>query len=310
MPTSDQLQRGSVIGGYRIDELISRGGMGVVYRATNVGLNRIYALKVVAPQLADDDRFRERFKREIRVAASLQHPNVVAIHYAGEHDGLLLLAMEFVDGIDLRNLLKQSGALHPDRAIDLLAQLASALDAAHAKGLVHRDVKPANVLVTVRDGEERAYLIDFGLAKRFESVSDLTAAGVVVGTVDYMSPEQITGGRVEACTDIYALGCVFFQMLSGKVPYERENSVTKLFAHVHDPPPALEGALADLYPAFGPVLERAMAKNPEDRYRSAGELAREAAAALRGGRHTAPPTVVGIGEAAPSSTDETSRPWS
>lgn len=294
-----QLERGSVIGGYRIDELISRGGMGVVYRATNVALNRIYALKLLAPELADDDQFRERFKREIRIAASLHHPHVVEIHYAGEHEGLLFLVMDFVYGTDLNKLLRKTGALEPDRAVELLAQLASALDAAHRKGLVHRDVKPANVLITVRDGEEHAYLTDFGLAKRSDTVGALTKKGVVVGTVDYMSPEQVTGGVSDARTDIYALGCTFFHMLTGNVPYERENSVATLFAHVHEPPPALEAPLADSYPTLGAVVKKAMAKEPADRYLSAGDLASDAAAALRGMRSTEPATLVATGEARP-----------
>ena len=277
-----QLERGFVIGGYRIDELISRGGMGVVYRATNVALNRIYALKVLAPELAGDEAFRERFKREMRIAASITNPNVVGIHYAGEQDGLLFFVMDFIHGTDLRDVLKKSGPIDPGRAVELLAQCAGALDAAHARGLVHRDVKPANILITVHGGEEHAYLTDFGVAKRFDTVAGLTAHGAVVGTVDYMAPEQITGGEIDARTDVYALGCVFFQMLSGKIPYERENSVAKLFAHVHEPPPSIEGALADLYPTFGDVLEKAMAKEPEDRYLSAGDFARDAAAALRG----------------------------
>jgi serine/threonine protein kinase len=295
-----QLESGFVIAGYRIDELISRGGMGVVYRVTNVALNRIYALKVLAPELAGDEAFRERFKREMRIAASIRHPNVVGIHYAGEDEGLLFFVMDFVYGTDLREMLRKSGAVEPSRAVDLLTQFAAALDAAHARGLVHRDVKPANILITVQDGEEHAYLTDFGVAKRFDSVAGLTAHGAVVGTVDYMSPEQITGSHTDARTDIYALGCVFFQMLTGKIPYDHENSVAKLFAHVHEPPPPLDGALADLFPTFGQVLDKAMAKEPSDRYLSAGDFARDAAAALRGARFTGPPTVVGIGEATPA----------
>src|SRR5437764_56487 len=198
----DQLERGSVIVGYRVDDLIGRGGMGLVYRVTNVALNRIYALKVLAPGLAEDDQFRERFKREMRIAASLHHPNVVGIHYAGEDDGLLFFVMDFIYGSDLRELLTKSGALDPTRAVELLDQLASALDAAHRRGLVHRDVKPANIMITVRDGEEHGYLTDFGVAKRYDVASDLTAKGAVVGTVDYMSPEQISGGEIDARTDI------------------------------------------------------------------------------------------------------------
>jgi serine/threonine protein kinase len=297
---SGQLERGFVIGGYRVDELISRGGMGAVYRATNVALNRIYALKVIAPELAGDDPFRERFKREMRIAASLNHPNVVGIHYAGEQDGLLFLVMDFVYGTDLRHLLLKSGALEPERAVDRLAQVASALDAAHRKGLVHRDVKPGNILITVRDGEEHAYLTDFGLAKRSDTVGGLTQVGAVVGTVDYMAPEQVSGGITDARTDIYALGCVFFQLLTGNVPYERENSIATLFAHVHDPPPQLDARVTDTHPAFSAVMERAMAKAPADRYVSAGDFARDAAAALRGMRYAGPPSLVATGEAKPT----------
>ena len=197
-----------MIAGYRIDGVIGRGGMGVVYRATNVALGRTYALKVLAPELADDDEFRERFKREIRIAASLNHPNVVGIHYAGEHDGVLFLAMDLIDGTDLREVIADSGPLEPERAVGLLLQITCALDAAHRDGLVHRDVKPANVLISVRDGQEHAYLTDFGLAKRFDTATALSVKGLVVGTVDYMPPEQITGSHTDARTDIYALGCV------------------------------------------------------------------------------------------------------
>jgi serine/threonine protein kinase len=187
-PRGTQLEIGSVIAGYRVDELIGRGGMGVVYRATNVALNRSYALKVLAPELAGDDQFRERFKREIRIAASLDHPNVVGIHYAGEHDGVLFLAMDLIDGTDLGDVIRRTGPLAPERAVGLLLQITSALDAAHREGLVHRDVKPANVLISVEDGREHAYLTDFGLAKRFDAATALTMKGLVVGTVDYMPP--------------------------------------------------------------------------------------------------------------------------
>ena len=295
----DHLQTGTVVAGYRIEELIGRGGMGLVYRVRHVDLNRIYALKVLSPDLAEDQQFRDRFKRETRIAASLHHPNVVAIHYAGDHEGLLFFVMDYVTGTDLREILSRSGALDPGRAVELLDQFASALDAAHRRGLVHRDVKPANILITVRDGEEHAYLTDFGLAKKFDTASGLTVKGAVVGTVDYMAPEQITGAHTDARTDIYALGCVLYQMLTGSVPYERENSVATLFAHVHEPPPPLEPSVRTAYPAFEPVLEKAMAKDPDDRYLSAGDFARDAAAALHGMRHTGPPTIVGTGDATP-----------
>ena len=296
------LERGSVVAGYRIDELISRGGMGFVYRATHLALGRIYAVKVLAPEYADDEQFRERFRREIRIVASLRHPHIVGIHYAGEHQGLLFLVMDFVSGSDLDEIMRTTGALDPSRATAILTQVASALDAAHEKGLVHRDVKPANILLTVRDGEEHAYLTDFGIAKKLDTVTGidgLTRRGAIVGTVDYMAPEQAIGGHKDARTDVYALGCVYYQMLSGKVPYEREDSVATLYAQVHEPPPTLSDQLAELYPTFGAVIEKAMAKEPEGRYLSAGDFARDANAALAGSRSTSPPSVVGTGEADP-----------
>jgi serine/threonine-protein kinase len=299
-----ELERGAVVAGYRVDSLISRGGMGVVYRVTNVALHKVYALKTLAPELTDDEQFRERFRREMRIAASIAHPNVVGIHYAGEHDGLLFLVMDFIYGTDLRHLLHESGALEPDRAVDLLVQFASALDAAHAKGLVHRDVKPANMLITVRDGEEHGYLTDFGVAKRSDNIGALTTTGAVVGTVHYMAPEQVTGDHSDARTDVYALGCVFFQMLTGAVPYERDNSIATLFAHVHDPPPPLPVELAELYPTFGAVIEKAMAKKPEDRYLSAGDFARDAGCALSGIRYSGPATLVATGDAKPLPTED------
>jgi serine/threonine protein kinase len=295
----DELRAGSVVAGYQIEALIGRGGMGLVYQVRHVSLNRIYALKVLAPSLAEDDQFRERFRREMRLAASLHHPNVVGIHYAGEHEGMLFFVMDYVTGTDLREILLKCGSLEPSRAVELLEQFASALDAAHARGLVHRDVKPANILISIRDGEEHAYLTDFGLAKKFDTASGLTVKGAVVGTVDYMAPEQITGAHTDARTDIYALGCVLFQMLTGSVPYERDNSVATLFAHVHEPPPPLGDSIGAEHPAFAPVLEKAMAKEPSDRYLSAGDFARDAAAALHGMRNTAPATIVGTGEATP-----------
>jgi len=204
-----RLERGAELGGYRIEQQIGSGGMGIVYRVTNVALGRVYALKVLAPELAEDEQFRRRFQREMRIAASIDHPNVVGIHYAGEQDGFLFLAMDYVDGEDLRQLLLRDGAMEPSRAVGILTQVGFALDAAHAKGLVHRDIKPGNMLLTVRDGEERAYLTDFGLAKRSSTLAELTVAGSIVGTADYMAPEQVAGEPSDARTDVYALGCVF-----------------------------------------------------------------------------------------------------
>jgi serine/threonine protein kinase len=300
MPVEGDIRRGSVIGGYRIDDLIGRGGMGLVYRVTNVALNRIYALKVLTPELAEDEQFRKRFAREMRLAASLHHPNIVGIHYAGEHDGMLFFVMDYVPGTDLRAILVKEGALDPTRAVDLLEQLGGALDAAHGRGLVHRDVKPANVMVTVERGEEHAYLTDFGLAKKYDTASGLTVKGAVVGTVDYMAPEQIVGGHTDSRTDIYGLGCVFFQMLTGNVPYERDNSIATLFAHVNEPPPPLEGDIATSHPEFTEVLDKAMATDPDERYLSAGDFARDAAAALHGTRDRSRERSVATGEASPA----------
>jgi hypothetical protein len=210
---------------------------------------------------------------------------------------MLFLAMDFIDGTDLREIIARDGALAPERAVAILAQVTSALDAAHHNGLVHRDVKPANILIAVRDGREHAYLTDFGLAKRSDNATAVTSQGAVVGTVDYMPPEQITGDATDARTDIYALGCVFFQMLTGKIPYQRDNSVATLFAHVHDAPPSLVGPVAAAHPTLGPVIARAMAKSPADRYLSAGDFGRDARAALEGTRFTGPPTIVATGEA-------------
>jgi predicted Ser/Thr protein kinase len=293
-----RLERGAELGGYRVEQQIGQGGMGIVYRVTNVALGRIYALKVLAPELAEDEHFRRRFQREMRIAASIDHPNVVAIHYAGEQDGFLFLAMDYVHGEDLRQLILRDGALDPSRAVEILTQMGSALDAAHAKGLVHRDIKPGNMLLTVRDGEERVYLTDFGLAKRSSTLAELTVTGSLVGTADYMAPEQVSGDPADARTDVYALGCVFFQMLTGKVPYERETTLATMFAHVNDPPPMLAPPLVDDYPEFTPVVQRAMAKKPDDRYSSAGDLARDAAAALAGTRYRGAPSMVATGDPA------------
>ncbi len=295
-----RLERGTELGGYRIEQQIGSGGMGIVYRVTNVALGRVYALKVLAPELAEDEQFRRRFQREMQIAASIDHPNVVGIHYAGEQDGFLFLAMDYVHGEDLRQLILRDGAVDPARAVGILTQVGFALDAAHAKGLVHRDIKPGNVLLTIRDGDERAYLTDFGLAKRSSTLAELTVAGSIVGTADYMAPEQVRGDPSDVRTDIYALGCVFFQMLTGKVPYERDTTLATMFAHVNDPPPELEPPLVDEFPEFTPVVQQAMAKTPEDRYLSAGDLARDAAAALSGARYKGAPSMVATGDARPA----------
>src|SRR5215211_6434322 len=210
---TDDPRIGKVIAGYRIEERVGRGGMGVVYRAEHLNLRRRAAIKIIAPDLAESDGFRERFTREARIAAALQHPNIVTVYDAGEADGLLYLAMQYIEGSDLASVLRNQGRLRPYRALDVCRQIAAALDAAHAEGLIHRDIKPANVLIEGRT----AFLTDFGLTKRMDGTqTNLTKAGDVVGTIHYVAPEQIEGGRVDARTDIYSLGCLVYHCLTGE----------------------------------------------------------------------------------------------
>ncbi|HET6998089.1 MAG TPA: protein kinase [Solirubrobacterales bacterium] len=246
------LALGETLAGYRIDALIARGGMGVVYRATHLGLERPVALKVIARELSDREGFRERFLRESRLAARLDHPAVVPIFDSREVDGELIVAMRLVEGGDLRKVIDREGPLTPARAIALLGQVAEALDAAHAAGIVHRDVKPHNVLV---EGD-RAYLSDFGLAKALGESGTQQSGASVVGTAEYMSPEQWRGGAVGPEADIYSLGCVLYEALTGIVPFARKQADTE--------PEMPEGLDA--------VIERAVAKDPSERYPSAGAL--------------------------------------
>jgi serine/threonine-protein kinase len=285
-----ELSNGAVIAGYRIEHVAGRGGMGVVYRATQLALDRPAALKVIAPDLADDLMFRERFKRESHTAASIDHPNVIPVYEAGETDGQLYIAMRYVDGTDLRELIRREGSLSPERTVRVIEQVAAALDAAHRRGLVHRDVKPANVLIT-EDGDEHVYLTDFGLTKHTASVGGMTKTGQFVGTLDYTAPEQIKGEPADARADVYALGCVLFQALAGRVPFERDSEVAKLYAHLSDEPPTLTSVAPAAPAPLDGVVERALAKEREERYPSAGEFARAARAALEGTRPAAAPTV-------------------
>jgi serine/threonine-protein kinase len=221
---ADDLVIGGQLGNYLIESVIGRGGMSVVYRARHSRLGTSAALKVLAPELSSDDTFRERFLREAQMAAGIDHPNVIPIHDMGLHDNSLYIVMRYVSGGDLKALLAESGPLEPERAISLLAPIAQALDAAHAHSLVHRDVKPGNILIqrTPAGEVEHVYLTDFGIAKSTASISGLTRAGGVLGTVDYMAPEQTHGRNVSAATDVYALACVFYQCITGQVPFERE----------------------------------------------------------------------------------------
>jgi serine/threonine-protein kinase len=262
---------------YRIESRIGRGGMGVVYRATDLVLERPVALKLLDEALATDALFRRRFAAESKLAASLDHPNVIPIHAAGEHDGVLFIAMRLVDGDDLRALLRAQGRIEPERTAGLIAQLASALDAAHERGLVHRDVKPANVLVT---GSDHVYLTDFGLSKRVDADSQATKTGMVLGTLDYVAPEQIRGERIGPHTDIYSLGCMVAHLLTGSVPFPVATEEGKLWAHFSEPPPRPSARVVDLGTGFDAIVARAMSKDPADRYATAGEVSAAMHAAL------------------------------
>jgi ABC-type transport system substrate-binding protein len=295
-----ELTPGSEFAGYRIESLLGRGGMSVVYLAHHLGLERKVAIKVLSPALAGDERFRDRFVRESRMAASLDHPNVIPIYEAGEADGRLFIAMRYVEGTDLKELIRESGPMAPVAALSILRQVAGGLDAAHERGLVHRDVKPANILIVGRAESEQgggappgggqatggrsasahAYLSDFGLTRRSSSDSGITGTGQFVGTLDYAAPEQFEGKSPDARTDVYALGCVLFEMLSGHPPYKAEFDAALMFAHLSEAPPKVTAERPDLPIAIDDVVATAMAKDPDDRYQSAGELAHAAFTAL------------------------------
>lgn len=301
------LSTGSLLGDFRIELELGRGGMGVVYRAAQVSLERPVALKVIAPELAGGEGFRERFVRESRLAASLDHPNVIPVYAAGEDGGVLYIAMRYVEGTDLRTLIARHGSLDARRAAGIAAQVASALDAAHERGLVHRDVKPGNILVTSRAGAEHAYLTDFGLTKRAGSDSGLTASGEWVGTLDYVAPEQVRGDPVDGRADIYSLGCVVFEALSGHVPFRRENDLAKLWAHIADPAPLITDFVPDVPPGLAAAAKRAMAKDPGERFATAGELGSAALAAVAGA-HTAADTGQALAETRPTPRDTPPQP--
>jgi hypothetical protein len=281
VPRVSNVAAGQTLAGYRLIELGGAGGMGRVYRAIQPGVDRTVAVKVIRPELASDRSFRERFAVESRLAASIDHPNVIPVYEADEVDGVLFVAMRWVEGRDLQRLLAESGPLEPARAVDLLSQVAGGLDAAHARGLIHRDIKPANVLLE----RDHAFLSDFGLAMASYGDDESTRAAGVVGTVDYLAPEIINGGPATVAGDVYALGCVLFQMLTGSVPFPMDGLIAKLHAHTEAPPPAPSALDPSLPRGFDGVLARALAKEPARRYRTAGELAEAARRALR----TAPP---------------------
>jgi tRNA A-37 threonylcarbamoyl transferase component Bud32 len=255
------------VGGYRIVEAIGQGGTSVVYRAEHVRLGRTAALKLLTPRLGESD-FRDRFLRESKLAASLDHPNIVPVYDAGEVDDVLYIAMACVDGSDLKALLVEEGRLPLRRALRIVSQIASALDAAHARGLVHRDVKPANILVGPND---RALLSDFGVVKELTS-GGATRTGGFVGTIEYCAPEQIEGRDVDPRADVYALACVFYECVVGTSPFHRSSDVAILNAHLHAAPPSLTKAAPDLPSDLEAVLSKALSKSPLDRYGGCGEF--------------------------------------
>jgi hypothetical protein len=270
------LSVGMEFAGCRVEELVGRGGMGVIYRGTDLRLDRPVAIKLIAAERASDSGFRQRFEREARLTASIDHPNVIPVYAAGEEDGHLYLVMRYVSGSDLQALLKKEGRLAPKRAARVVEQVAEALDAAHSAGLVHRDIKPANVLLA----GDHVYLSDFGLT-RAESGADITETGEWLGTVDFMSPEHLRGERTSARSDVYSVGCLLYCCLIGRPPFQRTTGAATILAHLDDPPPRAsdtEGVPA----AFDAVIARALAKDPAERYPSAGDLGRAAHAAAAG----------------------------
>src|SRR5438132_2429025 len=293
---ASDLQSGTQLGHYRIERVIGRGGMGVVYLARDLGLDRYVALKILAPELAESETFRERFIRESRLAASLDHANIVPIYEADEVDGVLFIAMRYVQGHDLRAILGEEGRLDPYRAIvQIGTQVARALDAAHVRGLVHRDVKPGNVLVTSGEGSEgqgQCYLADFGLTRQTSSLSSLTRAGQFVGTLSYIAPEQIQDHGVDGRSDQYALAAVLFECLAGRPPFVKVNDAAMIYAHLEEQPPRLSATGWELPVSLDPVFARALAKEKQARFDTCGQLisaAREAAGiGAPSGQHALP----------------------
>ncbi len=289
---------GTEIAGYRVVRELGHGGMAVVYCAEDLRLGRTVALKLLAPEYTRNDAFRRRFTQESRAAAAIEHPHIVPVFEAGETDGILYIAMCYVHGLDLRALLDRDGPLPVPAALRIAAQLASALDAAHERDLVHRDVKPGNVLVAKgvdSDHPEHVYLTDFGLAKKSLSLTGFTTAGEFVGTLDYVAPERVAGRPVDGRSDLYSLACVVHEMLAGAPPFRREDDLELLWAHQYDPPPPLSEDRPGLPPAVDDVLGRALAKAPDDRYGSCLEFVAALRAAVAGpGHRERTPTLVDV----------------
>ncbi|HTA02397.1 MAG TPA: serine/threonine-protein kinase, partial [Streptosporangiaceae bacterium] len=289
------LAPGEQLAGYQIQERIGHGGMAVVYRALDLRLGRLVALKVLAPHLGEDEAFRQRFMRESRAAAGVDHPHIIPVFEAGEAAGVLFIAMRYVGHGDVRKLIESEGSLTPERTARIAGQVASALDAAHAHGLVHRDVKPANILLGEASGSDtdHVYLSDFGLSKHSLTPSTLTSTGQFLGTLDYVSPEQIQGQPVDGRADQYALACAVVEMLTGAPPFSRGDSMALMWAQLEAEPPRLTDRRPDLPRAVDEVIAAAMSKSPDGRYASCREFASALAGACQQHRHRpGPPTAV------------------
>jgi serine/threonine protein kinase len=296
---ADELKVGDRLGDFEVLEIAGAGGMGVVYKARQQSLDRVVGLKVIRDEIAGEKEFRERFLREAKLAASVDHPHVVTVYDVGDEDGRLYLVMQWIDGSDLRRLLDGSGRLTPKRAISIGTQLAGALDAVHdVSGLVHRDVKPANVLLREVAGEDHAYLTDFGIAKPPEAIENLTRTGSTVGTTGYLSPEQIQGKDAGPRSDLYSLGCLVFEMLTGKTPFRGENELAVRWAHAQDPRPLVSAVLPALGHRYDAFFQKALAIDPDDRFGSGREFAEALTAAQSSSGDTDPTAVMAATHAA------------
>jgi tRNA A-37 threonylcarbamoyl transferase component Bud32 len=290
-PVAPKIDIGSTIAAYTVTELIADDGMGIVYRGEHKTTAAVVALKILSPTLAGDETSRRRFLNEARYTSALNHPNIVNVYDAGEVKKLLYIAMQYVRGHDLKHILAEEGPLDPQRALDLLSQVAAALDAAHAAGIVHRDVKPSNVMVASGEGGQPAghvYVTDFGLGRQIAEPDALTQPGTFVGNALYSAPEQLSGGALDHRADVYAVGCMLFECLVGELPFVRERALEVMHAHLQEPPPTVSDRRSGLPTTLDGVIATAMAKDPDQRYSSCAAVIDAARAALGAPRPASP----------------------